>query len=147
MKQLMVVIFGLILSQNTLARVAESSFAYCGKTVVCQREQECTMLDGDYNLFKPLALGKHFQAGTFTLNKVIVWNNVKSQNATCYYSTPPGSDMFVQFLSLPNARFGIAIYYPASEGWIYNDPDSVPSNGNNIWACDGSKFECRMEHI
>lgn len=138
------VIFSLILFQNVLAG-SESSFAYCGKTVVCQGDHTCTMIDGDYQLFKSFAVGNHFNAGSYPLNKVIIWNSFKSQRATCFYSTP--DDMVVQFVSLPNVRFGIGIYHAPSEGWIYDDPDSVPSSGTNIWACNGSKFECRIEHI
>ncbi|AUH72481.1 hypothetical protein [Legionella sainthelensi] len=149
-KSLVFFIVGLVWSQNVLAEPG-SSFAYCGKTVVCQGDHTCTMLEGNYQLFKPFVVGDPFYAGTFTLNKVIVWNYAYgkklSQNAACYYSTPPNSNMVVQFWSLPNTRFGIAQYYPASEGWIYDDPDSVHSSGKNIWACNGSKFECRMEHL
>lgn len=141
-KRLMIVIVSLVLFQNVLAG-SESSFAYCGKTVVCQRDHTCTMIDGDHQLFRSFAVGNHFHAGSFPLNKVIVWNN-KSQRAICYYSTP--DDMVVQFLSLPNVRFGIGIYHAPSEGWVYNDPDSVPSSGKNIWVCNGTKFECRIEH-
>lgn len=144
MKYILAFTTGIILSQNISA--ATSSFAYCGKKVVCQGDHTCTMIDGDYLLFKPFAVGNHFLPGTFPLAKVIVWNN-KSRKATCYYSTPPDRDMVVQFLSLPNVKFGIAQYYPASEGWIYDDPNSVPSSGKNIYACDASKFECRMEHL
>ena len=143
MKHILAVTVGIILSQNISAET--SSFAYCGKKVVCQGDHTCTMIDGDYQLFRAFAVGNHFHTGSYPLNKVIVWNSFKLQRATCYYSTP--EDMVVQFLNLPNVRFGIGIYHAPSEGWVYDDPGSVPSNGKNIYVCDASKFECRMEHL
>lgn len=141
-KRLIVVVATLIISQNVLA--TPSVFAYCGKKVVCQWDHTCTMLDGDYGLFKTQVsgTGDYSPIGTFSLKKVVIYN--KSWQAVCYYETPP--NMAVQSWSLPNNRFGVAQSYPASTGWVYNDPDTVPSNGENIYVCDASKFECRMEH-
>jgi len=88
MKHILAVTVGIILSQN-ISAAATSSFTYCGKTVVCQGDHTCTMIDGDYQLFKAFAVGNHFHAGSYPLNKVTVWNSFKLQRATCYYSGNP----------------------------------------------------------
>lgn len=142
-KHLIIVIAALILSKNILA--SSSVFAYCGKKAVCQYDGNCTMIDGDYSLFKSFSVGSSYFSGTFPLSRVFVWNYPKSRRAACFYETP--KNISVQFVSFPSERFGIAMFYPATAGWVYNDPETIPSTGENVYSCDASKYECRMEHL
>ena len=155
-----VIMVSLILSQNILAATLSQGAACnsggtpkrecipisCGKTVICEESgNQCTMLDGDYNLFK---MGIRGSSGsphsrTYTIEKITVMTSTGKGAAICHYSSHDGFNEFVQFYNKPNTEvFVLQNTQPDSPdyGWIVEKM----FNGGLMYNCDATKFVCQM---